>query len=107
MKSFQFLLIAIVLILSLTSTVSAEPCDCRPGDCNQDNSIDVGDAVYVFLYVFKNGPGPTPYETCSGDPNNDGRPNVGDSVYLINYIFRSGPAPVTCEEWVETWGDYN
>jgi len=61
------------------------------GDANDDEEINVGDAVYLINYVFNNGPEPNPI--CIGDANNDGDVNVGDAVYLINYIFKSGPAP--------------
>ncbi len=80
------------------------PCDCRPGDANGDSLINVGDVVYIQNYVFKGGPAPTPYASCSGDPNGDCSCNVGDAVYLINWIFKGGPPPVTCEEWVAACG---
>jgi hypothetical protein len=80
------------------------PCDCLPGDPNNDQTFNVGDAVYIINYVFKGGPAPIPYATCSGDPNADCSVNVGDGVYLINYVFKGGPAPKTCEEWVANCG---
>jgi hypothetical protein len=76
------------------------PCDCIPGDANNDEQINVGDAVYIIAYVFKGGPPPVPYAICSGDANCDCQCNVGDAVYLINYVFKGGPAPCSCEEWL-------
>lgn len=61
------------------------------GDANGDESINVGDAVYLINYTFKNGDSPIP--TASGDANFDGKINVGDAVYLINYIFKNGDPP--------------
>lgn len=61
------------------------------GDANGDTNINVGDAVYVVNYVFKNGPEPYPVE--SGDANDDGNVNVGDAVYLVNHVFSGGPEP--------------
>ncbi|MEZ5357743.1 MAG: lamin tail domain-containing protein [Candidatus Zixiibacteriota bacterium] len=61
------------------------------GDANADQSINVGDAVYLINYIFKGGSAPVPLE--SGDANCDGSVNIGDAVYLISYIFRGGPAP--------------
>lgn len=61
------------------------------GDANGDGQINVGDAVSIVNYIFRNGSAPDP--KYLGDANCDGRINVGDAVYLINYIFRSGPAP--------------
>ena len=65
---------------------------CKPsGDANSDESINVGDAVWMINYVFKSGPPPPCYG--EGDANGDCALNVGDAVYLINYVFKSGPPP--------------
>jgi hypothetical protein len=80
------------------------PCDCFPGDANNDLTVNVGDAVYVISYVFKGGAPPQPYATCSGDANGDCACNVGDAVYIISYVFKGGAAPVDCETWVGTCG---
>jgi hypothetical protein len=61
------------------------------GDANGDDQVNVGDAVFLIVYVFSDGPPPEPLE--SGDENCDGQVNIGDAVYLINYIFREGPGP--------------
>ncbi|MCP4569980.1 MAG: peptidoglycan DD-metalloendopeptidase family protein [FCB group bacterium] len=61
------------------------------GDANEDGTINVGDAVHVINYVFKNGPAPLPYS--AGDVNGDETINVGDAVFLINYVFKNGPPP--------------
>ncbi len=66
-------------------------CDWRYGDANNDDDINVGDAVYLIAYVFSYGPGPEPDQ--AGDANCDGQANVADAVYLINYIFRQGSEP--------------
>ncbi len=76
------------------------PCSCRPGDANGDSVINVGDAVYLINYVFKEGPPPTPYAICSGDANGDCTCNIGDAVFLINLIFKDGPPPPSCMEWL-------
>jgi len=62
------------------------------GDANSDGQVNVGDAVYLVNYIFKDGPAPVP-EVCVGDANGDGETNVGDAVYLVNYIFKGGPEP--------------
>jgi C1A family cysteine protease len=61
------------------------------GDANDDEQVNIGDAVYLVAYVFKDGPAPRPSE--SGDVNCDSAINIGDAVYLINYIFKDGPDP--------------
>jgi hypothetical protein len=64
------------------------------GDANGDESVNLGDAVYINNLVFHEGPLPDPYE--AGDANCDGSVNLGDAVYLINFIFHDGPEP--CED---------
>lgn len=65
------------------------------GDANGDSQPNVGDAVFLVNYVFKNGLSPDP--VCAGDANGDGRTDIGDAVYLINFVFKNGPPPVaTC-----------
>jgi hypothetical protein len=65
------------------------------GDANGDDQVNVGDAVFLIVYVFSGGPPPDP--ECVGDANGDGGVNVGDAVYLIAYVFSGGPPPAeTC-----------
>ncbi len=61
------------------------------GDANSDQTINVGDAVFLISYVFSGGPAPNPLE--AGDANCDGQVNVGDAVYLIAYVFSGGAEP--------------
>lgn len=63
------------------------------GDANADAQVNLGDAVYIINYVFKDGPGPYPLE-ASGDANCDDAVNIADGVYIIAYIFKDGSAPV-------------
>lgn len=66
--------------------------DCCPGDVNYTGDVNVGDAVSLINYIFKEG---TPPKVMNwADPNADCQVNVGDVVFLIAYIFRGGPAPV-------------
>ena len=61
------------------------------GDANGDKLINIGDAVSIISYVFRDGSAPEP--EMAGNANCDGSCNVGDAVYLISYIFRGGPPP--------------
>ena len=63
----------------------------KNGDGNRDNTLNVGDAVFVVNYIFKGGAAPDPY--LAADANCDRTVNIGDAVYVINYIFMGGPAP--------------
>ncbi|MCP4567916.1 MAG: hypothetical protein GY841_10090 [FCB group bacterium] len=63
-----------------------------PGDANFDGGVDVGDAVYLINFIFKNGPDPQILDWA--DANADCALNVGDCVYLINFVFKNGDPPV-------------
>lgn len=76
-------------------------CRCGVADANDDGAVNVGDAVYIINYVFKQGSPPTPHALCSGDANTDCAVNVADAVYVINYVFKSGPRPSYCHEWLD------
>ncbi len=61
------------------------------GDANNDESVNVGDAVFLINHVFKGGPAPDPLQL--GETNCDGIVNVGDAVFLINFVFKGGAEP--------------
>lgn len=74
---------------AVASFIVVPPFIC--GDANRDETLNVGDAVFIINYVFKSGPAPDPL--AAGDANSDGTTDVGDAVYLVNFIFRHGPDP--------------
>jgi hypothetical protein len=80
------------------------PCDCRPGDVNDDSTINIFDASYLISYLYIEGPPPSPYQLCSGDPNHDCDCNIFDITYLIDFLYRNGPLPATCEDWTAACG---
>jgi parallel beta-helix repeat protein len=61
------------------------------GDTNQDNSINVADAITLLDHLF-NG---IPADDCLSalDGNDDGGVNVADAVYVLEYLFNNGPNP--------------
>jgi aminopeptidase N len=61
------------------------------GDANKDETIDIGDIVYLINYVFYSGTPPQPQE--SGDVNCDSLVDINDIVHLINFVFYQGSAP--------------
>lgn len=61
------------------------------GDANGDQTVDVGDVVFLVNYLYRNDTAPDPIE--AGDANCDGIVNVGDVVYLVSYLYRNGPPP--------------
>jgi hypothetical protein len=70
---------------------------CEPpyicGDADDNELVNISDAVYMVNYIFGSGIAPQPLE--AGDVNCDQIANISDAVYLIAYIFGGGPAP--CE----------
>lgn len=65
--------------------------DILRGDANSDNTINIGDAVFLTNYVFSYGS--APLSNRAGDANSDDVINVGDAVFLINHMFHDGPPP--------------
>jgi hypothetical protein len=72
--------------------ISSGSCCSLAGDANNDNAVNVSDAVYIINYVFIGGL--PPYCMQEGDANADNSVNVSDAVYIINYVFIEGPAPI-------------
>ena len=73
------------------------------GDCNQDGSRDLSDAVCLLGHFFNNNPAFLPCgDGTVFDPGNLGLLNVNtdlaidlsDAVYLLNFLFNGGPPPV-------------
>lgn len=63
------------------------------GDANGDDDVTIGDYVFLYEYLFNNGPAPDPL--CRGDANGSGGTvTIGDYVYIYYYLFYEGPAPV-------------
>lgn len=61
------------------------------GDVNGDNSVDLGDIIYLFHLLFDWSDDPV---RCIGEVNGDGSINLADVAYLIHYLFLGGSAPV-------------
>lgn len=61
------------------------------GDANEDDTVDISDAVYIINYAFGGGPAPYPLE--AGDVNCDDSVDISDAVYVINYAFAGGNEP--------------
>lgn len=86
----------------LASGEISQPCQGKCGDANNDNSVNVSDAVYVINFVFVGGAHPLPILAC-GDANGDGSINVSDAVYIINYVFVGGASPGNCSPGDPDW----
>jgi predicted GH43/DUF377 family glycosyl hydrolase len=64
----------------------------RRGDCNDDGSADISDAVCILDWLFQGGAAPGC--VAATDTNGDGSADISDAVYLLGHLFLGGPAPV-------------
>jgi hypothetical protein len=61
------------------------------GDVNGDSVVNLGDNVFLIMYLYQNGPPPNP--PSAGDINGDCFVGLSDLIWLINYLYRGGPPP--------------
>jgi PKD repeat protein len=85
----------------------------RPGDCNQDGSVDISDGVCILSHLFLGDPAVL---ACDGgtvaDPGNkallnsngDATVDLGDAIYLLTFLFQGGLPPVLGDECVRIPG---
>lgn len=75
----------------------------RPGDCNQDGTADITDAVCLLGFLFGGSPEVLPCGDGSVsqpgnvallDCNGDSGIDLSDPVCLLSFLFGGGPAPV-------------
>lgn len=73
----------------------------RRGDCNDDSSTNIADAVYLLLNLFPNdvdgdgSPDPVPLfclDACDG--NDDGSINLSDVIAILSSTFGAVPIPL-------------
>ena len=71
-----------------------------PGDCNEDNTLDLSDAVCIFGVLFLGTPSAFPCGNgLPGDAGNislldwqpDGRVDISDGIGLLDFLFLGGP----------------
>ncbi len=68
------------------------------GDVNQDDRIDLSDAVFLLDLLFSGRGAPAAVDRRS-DINGDGGVDISDPIYLLRYLFLGGPAPSSdCDE---------
>ncbi len=75
-------------------TVVVDTCPPPPyicGDADDNEIVNISDAVYMISYIFGGGEAPTPM--IAGDCDCNGIVNISDAVYLISYIFGGGASP--------------
>ncbi len=61
------------------------------GDANNDGSVNLADAIFIFTYLFSSGTAPSCLDATDVDDN--GVITVGDGISVLNYLFSAGPQP--------------
>lgn len=64
----------------------------RRGYTNDDNDLDVSDAIFALNYLFLGSAAPHCHSSL--DVNDDATINIADPVYLILYLFYDGAPPL-------------
>jgi len=64
------------------------------GDVNNSGQVDVVDGVYLYNYLFKQGP--QPYSLTRANPNCDERISISDIFFILKYIFLSFSSTPCC-----------
>ena len=73
--------------LYTTNTVMMQyDCNYVKGDYNGDGLVNIGDALYLIDYLFKDGVAPVGGEGRA-DANGDGFIDIADAVYIIKYVY--------------------
>jgi hypothetical protein len=67
-------------------------CCNKPGDANNNGTVNILDVTYTINYLYKGGPAPPClYEA---DANGDCLVDVLDCIRLVKYVFCGGAAPI-------------
>ena len=93
-------------VLTCVSYPASACCSGCPnqlaGDCNQDGTLDLSDAVCLFGFLFLGAPAGLPCASGDGahpsniavfSVNGDGTIDISDGVYVLQYLFTGGAAP--------------
>ena len=94
MRSTRHILLHLVLaatwLVSASAPLAGTDADFRRGDGDADGKLDLTDAVFVLLHLFKGGQSPPCLDAA--DANDDGALNLTDPVLVLNHLFQgAGP----------------
>lgn len=77
-----------VLTISATQVTVSPATQFVRGDCNENGSLDLSDAVAGLGILFAGAAPPDCIDSC--DCNADGAHNLGDPVFALSYMFSAG-----------------
>jgi hypothetical protein len=85
-------------VISITVTSVYDPPLFKRGDCNDDGTVNLGDAIATLSYLAGSGTVPPCLDAVDADDN--GNVNIGDPIAMLFFLFRSGslpaPGPYVC-----------
>ena len=61
------------------------------GDCNGDGSVEIGDSIRIFGFLFLGEAAPACDDAC--DLTDNAIHDISDGIYLLSFLFLGGPAP--------------
>ena len=77
---------------TIHSAIRNSVCCLVAGDADHGGDVNIGDAVFIVNYIFKDGAAPPCVDEA--DANGDNSLSIGDAVWLAYYIFKDGAEPV-------------
>jgi hypothetical protein len=77
--------------LVLDCACPGESVPFRRGDCNDDGTADLSDAICILNWLFAGGAAPGC--TSATNTNGDGQSDITDAIYLLGFLFLGGPPP--------------
>ncbi len=72
------------------AVVITERC-FRRGHCNSDPGMNIGDPVFLLLYLFSGGLPPSCLDACNA--NDDAGLDISDALHMLAFLFLGGPGP--------------
>lgn len=84
-------------VLNVTWNCTAPVDVFLRGNCNNDGSINIADAVFTLSFLFPAGGTPAPVPACfdACDGNDDGQINIADAVFALSVLFpQAGQSPM-------------
>lgn len=75
----------------VTAPGTGSSVDFTRGDCNDDTSVNLADAVFLLTYIFSNGAAPTCFTACDG--NDDDNIDISDPVAILSAVFLGSSLP--------------
>jgi len=58
------------------------------GDTNNDNKVDLSDAIYLLNFLFKGGQSVSCLDTA--DANDDSKVDISDAINILRFLFQGG-----------------